>query len=97
MFGSALLVAPLFEAGDSRKVYLPPGTWIDYQTGKVYPGGQWHQIAAGQSIFRVRVIKVKTRIEGGKFMKIPANGGEERHEPPLNGSWPIEFPAAAAF
>ena len=48
MFGSSLLVAPMFEEAASRKVYLPPGSWIDYQTGKVYPGTQWHQIAPGQ-------------------------------------------------
>jgi alpha-D-xyloside xylohydrolase len=48
MFGSDLLVAPLIEESDSRKVYLPPGSWIDYQSGKVYAGAQWHQITAGQ-------------------------------------------------
>ena len=48
MFGSDLLVAPLIEDGDTRKVYLPPGSWIDYQSGKVYAGGLWHQITAGQ-------------------------------------------------
>jgi alpha-D-xyloside xylohydrolase len=48
MFGSDLLVAPMIEEGASRKVYLPPGSWIDYQTGKVYSGGQWHLITAAQ-------------------------------------------------
>jgi len=48
MFGSDLLVAPMIEEGSSRKVYLPPGSWIDYQTGKVYRGAQWHQITSGQ-------------------------------------------------
>jgi len=48
MFGSNLLVAPLFEPGDTRKVYLPPGTWIDYQTNKFYEGAKWHNITAGQ-------------------------------------------------
>ena len=47
MFGSDLLVAPLIEEGDSRKVYLPPGSWIDYQSGKVYSGARWHQLTAG--------------------------------------------------
>jgi len=47
MFGSNLLVAPLFAETETRKVYLPPGDWIDYQTGKVYPGAQWHEIKAG--------------------------------------------------
>jgi len=48
MFGSDLLVAPLIEEGNSRKVYLPPGSWIDYQTGKAYRGAEWHQISAGK-------------------------------------------------
>ncbi|HKF55941.1 MAG TPA: alpha-xylosidase, partial [Blastocatellia bacterium] len=30
-----------------RNVYLPPGAWIDYQTGRVYRGG-WQRIAPGQ-------------------------------------------------
>jgi alpha-D-xyloside xylohydrolase len=48
MFGSDLLVAPLIESSNSRKVYLPPGAWIDYQSGKVFQGAQWHQLTAGQ-------------------------------------------------
>ena len=34
MFGSNLLVAPLFAEGDARNVYLPPGEWIDYPIGQ---------------------------------------------------------------
>jgi alpha-D-xyloside xylohydrolase len=48
LFGSDILVAPMFEAGTtSRDVYLPPGQWIDYQSGKSFAGG-WHNIPAGQ-------------------------------------------------
>jgi len=47
LFGSDMLVAPLFENVTERNVYLPPGKWIDYQTGQVYAGG-WHQIKAGK-------------------------------------------------
>lgn len=48
LFGSDILVAPLFESATSaRNVYLPAGSWIDYQTGKHYAGG-WHNIAAGE-------------------------------------------------
>lgn len=47
-FGSSILVAPLLHEGATgRDVYLPPGTWIDYQTGKIYAGG-WQKIAAGK-------------------------------------------------
>ncbi|MUV02861.1 alpha-xylosidase [Flavobacterium rakeshii] len=47
LFGSDMLVAPLFEEVTERDVYLPPGQWVDYQTKKVYNGG-WHKIAAGE-------------------------------------------------
>jgi len=47
LFGSDILVAPLLEAGTKgRDVYLPPGNWIDYQTGRLFTAG-WHQIEAG--------------------------------------------------
>lgn len=47
LFGSDMLVAPLFEEKTERDVYLPEGTWIDYQTKKVYKAG-WHTIEAGE-------------------------------------------------
>jgi alpha-D-xyloside xylohydrolase len=48
LYGSQLLVAPLFHTGDTgRDVYLPAGTWIDYQTGKTYTGGWQKNIQAG--------------------------------------------------
>ena len=47
LFGSDILVAPLFEAkATERQVYLPGGKWTDYQTGKVYSAG-WHRIEVG--------------------------------------------------
>lgn len=48
LFGASILVAPLMHQGEtSRNVYLPPGTWIDYQSGESYSGG-WQKIAAGK-------------------------------------------------
>jgi len=48
LFGSDILVAPLLhENAAARDVYLPPGAWIDYQTGKAWEGG-WRHIAAGK-------------------------------------------------
>ncbi|HAM2145805.1 TPA: carbohydrate-binding protein [Listeria monocytogenes] len=41
MFGDGLLVAPVLEEGaGSRDIYLPAGTWIDYNRGDVYEGNQ---------------------------------------------------------
>jgi alpha-D-xyloside xylohydrolase len=48
LFGSSILVAPLMhENATGRDVYLPPGSWIDYQSGKAYGGG-WQHIEAGK-------------------------------------------------
>ena len=47
MLGSQMLVAPLFlDSVYDRDVYLPPGKWIDYQSGKVYENG-WHHFVSG--------------------------------------------------
>ena len=48
LFGSDLLVAPMFSNSDRRRVYVPPGAWIDYQSDRVYNGPGWHEIPAGQ-------------------------------------------------
>ncbi len=47
LFGSDILVAPMFENTEERDVYLPPGKWIDYQSGEVYENG-WHKISPGE-------------------------------------------------
>lgn len=47
LLGADLLVAPLFSEDEARQVYLPPGRWIDYQTGRSYDGAAWHTIPAG--------------------------------------------------
>jgi hypothetical protein len=37
-FGDEMLVAPVLKAGGERTVYLPPGRWIDFFTGRHYQG-----------------------------------------------------------
>jgi alpha-glucosidase (family GH31 glycosyl hydrolase) len=37
-FGDEMLVAPVLEADGKRAVYLPPGRWMDFFTGKRYRG-----------------------------------------------------------
>jgi hypothetical protein len=34
-----LLIAPVLAPGGNREVYLPPGQWRDFFSGKRYPGG----------------------------------------------------------
>jgi alpha-glucosidase (family GH31 glycosyl hydrolase) len=42
MIGDALLATPLYgedyETANTRNVYLPEGTWMDYETGEKYQG-----------------------------------------------------------
>jgi alpha-D-xyloside xylohydrolase len=48
LFGTDILVAPLMESVQGRDVYLPPGLWIDYESGGIYEGVRWHTIGAGE-------------------------------------------------
>jgi len=38
-FGEQLLVAPIVHPGGEQEIYLPPGDWRDFFTGKRYQGG----------------------------------------------------------
>lgn len=58
LFGEDILVAPLMEDAPERDVYVPPGRWFDYQTGKAYEGSRWHRIHIGE-------IPVGTLVRGG--------------------------------
>jgi len=40
LFGPDFLVAPVIDEGTQRPVYLPPGEWVDYWTGKQVSGGK---------------------------------------------------------
>ncbi len=40
LFGPDFLVAPVIDEGNSRPVYLPPGEWVEYWTGKADTGGK---------------------------------------------------------
>ncbi|MCD8740080.1 DUF5110 domain-containing protein [Mucilaginibacter roseus] len=44
MIGQGILAAPLTEKQDERKVYLPAGTWYDFNTGKKMEGGKEYTI-----------------------------------------------------
>ena len=43
LVGENLLVAPVLEQGKTKRmVYLPEGTWYDFESGKKYEGGQYY-------------------------------------------------------
>lgn len=38
MFGGELLVAPVYQPGDSRSIYLPEGKWMDFWSHRILKG-----------------------------------------------------------
>ncbi|SDF51827.1 alpha-D-xyloside xylohydrolase [Mucilaginibacter pineti] len=44
MIGQNILAAPLTEAADERKVYLPAGNWYDFNTNQKFEGGKSYTI-----------------------------------------------------
>jgi hypothetical protein len=38
MLGDEMLVAPIYEPGNKRQVYFPPGSWTSLETNREYPG-----------------------------------------------------------
>ncbi len=51
LVGENLLVAPVLEQGATKKmVYLPKGTWYDFETCKPYEGGNYYLVDAPLSV-----------------------------------------------
>jgi len=46
LLGSALLVAPVLDEGTSRRVYLPPGGWYDFDAKQRLEGGRFVEVDA---------------------------------------------------
>ncbi len=40
LLGENLLVAPFYTSADSREIYLPEGSWVDFWSGEIYKGKQ---------------------------------------------------------
>ncbi|MEO0563409.1 MAG: glycoside hydrolase family 31 protein, partial [Chloroflexota bacterium] len=46
LFGPSLLIAPILDESNKRRVYLPDGTWTDYWTKEAVHGGRWVNVEA---------------------------------------------------
>lgn len=47
MIGDNVLAAPLIDSAAERRVYLPAGTWYNYNTNEKYTGGQTYTVKTG--------------------------------------------------
>ena len=52
LFGPSLLVAPVFDEGNSVRYYLPPGEWTDFFTSERVSGGRFIR-ETDVSMFRI--------------------------------------------
>lgn len=44
-FGDHMLVAPVMNSENTRDIYLPKGTWVNFFTGEILEGGNWlHEV-----------------------------------------------------
>ncbi|AFZ70644.1 family 31 glycosyl hydrolase, alpha-glucosidase [Caldisphaera lagunensis DSM 15908] len=43
-FGKSLLVAPITQEGNRRKVYLPSGEYFEFFSDKIYEGNKWYDL-----------------------------------------------------
>jgi alpha-D-xyloside xylohydrolase len=55
LFGRYILVAPILDDTNRRRVYLPPGTWVDYWTKDFLQGPRWLSIEASLDILPLYV------------------------------------------
>lgn len=52
LLGDEMLVAPIYDPGDKRPVYFPPGAWTNLDTNRQYPGRRTATIeSAGLPVF----------------------------------------------
>jgi alpha-D-xyloside xylohydrolase len=90
LFGSDLLVAPLFEQAPERDVYLPPCQWVDLQTKEHFEGGRSVRMRpkdipalvlarAGAAIATTAVAQHTGAQDFGKITLLVV-GDEKRHE-----------------
>jgi alpha-glucosidase len=90
MFGSDLLAAPvLWDGFRDRQVYLPPGDWYDYWTGKKYAGKSTIHVSApldyiplfvrgGGFIFRQPVVQYTGQMPGNALRVLVAPAAESK-------------------
>jgi alpha-D-xyloside xylohydrolase len=78
MFGSELLVAPVYNAGGKRPVYLPAGQWVDFWTRQVLTGPGVANVEAPLDVLPLYVranaliptIEPATQIPDGPFENV---------------------------
>ncbi len=109
LFGDSFLVAPMCSAATSRRVYLPPGMWTDWWSGKRIEGGAWIEVEADLETLPLFVregalipmgpimnyVDEKPTGELTLVVSLFEGSGHSRFRVPVNGAWvPVTYVAA---
>jgi hypothetical protein len=78
MLGDEMLVAPIYQPGNKRQIYFPPGNWTSLETNREYPGRSTATIeTAALPVFARNSAIVPLDSEGGIALHyFPKLGGE---------------------
>jgi Glycosyl hydrolases family 31 len=76
MLGDELLIAPIYESGNKRQVYLPPGNWTSLETNQEFPG---------RSTIPVETNALPVFARNGTIVPLDSNGGIGLHYFPKAG------------
>ncbi len=77
--GDEMLVAPIYEAGNKRRVYFPPGAWTSLETNREYPG---------RSSATIETTALPVFAHNGAIVPLDSSGGIALHYfPSLGGEF----------
>jgi alpha-glucosidase (family GH31 glycosyl hydrolase) len=77
LLGDEMLIAPIYEPGGKRQVYLPQGVWTDLESNLVYQGRQ---------TISVTTESLPVFARNGTILPLDAEGGMELHYFPKLGA-----------
>lgn len=77
MLGDEMLIAPIYESGSKRQVYLPPGNWTSLDTNREYPG---------RSTISVETRALPVYAHNGTIIPLDSPGGLGLHYFPKLGA-----------
>jgi Glycosyl hydrolases family 31 len=79
MLGDEMLIAPIYESGNKRPVYLPPGNWTSLETNQEY---------AGRASIMVETNVLPVFARNGAILPLDSGGGIGLHYfPKLGGEF----------
>ncbi len=88
LFGGELLVAPIYQPGNERSVYLPKGQWMDFWSSEIYDGPnniQNYEVSLSQIPLFIRVSSEAEELLLSRLLVEQLRGFKDRIEEIIRG------------